>query len=70
MAKCITEECDNFLKPGSKLLHCTTCRHGLYYWNRKSVAQVVERQKRLTMLNSRLDAITVKSKTNKPKGRK
>jgi hypothetical protein len=70
MAKCITEECDNSLKPGSKLLHCETCRHGLYYWHRKSVAQVVERQRRLTMLNSRLDAITVKNKSKQPKGRK
>ncbi len=56
MAKpCIIKGCEN--EASSKSLLCKTCRHGLYYWHKKSPSQVLERKRKLIMYTSRLTSI-------------
>ena len=55
--QCIIEGCDNIISDRSHLDVCQTCRHGLYYWDKKSAAEVMERKTKLTKYRARLSTI-------------
>jgi len=53
--QCIIDKCLNTLPADSKHEACALCRGSLYYWNKKRPAEIVERRRKLTMYNGRLD---------------
>lgn len=55
--QCIIEGCDNIISERSRLDVCQTCRHGLYYWDKRSAAEVMERKTKLTKYRARLSTI-------------
>lgn len=54
---CCTPECDEEIKPGSKLEHCVNCRASMGMWKRRGIRAILERRKRLKKYDSRMELI-------------
>lgn len=55
---CCMPECDEELKPGSKLEHCQNCRASMGMWRRRGARAILERRSRLKKYDSRMEAIS------------
>lgn len=56
--RCIIEECGNPISPRSRHPICELCRNTMYRWRRRRPSEVLERVKRLTMYQSRMESIS------------
>lgn len=54
---CCTPECDEEIKPGSKLEHCVNCRASMGMWRRRGIRAILERRKRLKKYDSRMGTL-------------
>lgn len=57
---CFIDGCDKELGPRQKSDICTTCQHGLRYWDGRDHADVIERQRKLGMWQARMSTISGK----------
>lgn len=55
--QCIIEGCDNILSERSKLDTCSACRATLCRWDKRPVAEVLERKDKLTKFRARMSTI-------------
>jgi hypothetical protein len=55
--QCIIEGCENILSERSKLDTCPACRATLCRWDKRPVAEVLERKEKLTMYRARMSTI-------------
>lgn len=55
--QCIIEGCDTILSERSVLDTCPACRATLSRWDKRSVAEVLERKDKLTMYRARMATI-------------
>ena len=54
---CIIDSCGNELSPRSTLDICALCRCTVYRWKKRRPAEVLERRRKLTMYQSRMDNV-------------
>jgi len=66
---CCTPECDEELKPGSKLEHCANCRASMGNWRRRGIKAILARRSKLKKYDSRMEMLVgpkgVKAKDKK-----
>jgi hypothetical protein len=54
---CIITSCANEISPRSTLDICPLCRQTLYRWRQRRPAEILERRRKLTMYQSRMDNV-------------
>jgi hypothetical protein len=67
---CQIPECDNELKPGSRLDTCSLCRASINRWAKRRPAEVIERRRKLHMYDHRMSEVVDDEPTLKPKPKK
>jgi hypothetical protein len=54
---CLIDNCDEDLRPGSRLAICEKCRATMHRWRKRSPADVMARRSRLAKYSDRMEKL-------------